>query len=113
MNEMGAVELGRHCDGQAQLAHGFLDQGLIRHRGDEVAAHPDEYLGPTVQHGLEGLDDVVTVGAGRIEAEHSAQSIKKFRLWLLVDSDCAVSLDVRVTSHRTDAGTPATDAAAH
>ena len=54
----------------------------------------------------------MAVDAGRVEAEHSAQPIEEFRLWLLVDPDRPVALDVRVPSHRTDAGARPADIAA-
>ena len=111
VNEMPAVELGGHSDGEAQLAHRSLDHRFVGYRGDEIAAHPDEYLHPIIEHGLNGVDDVVTVGAGWIEAERTAEPIEEFRLRLLVDPDRPVSLDVRVPSHRTYASAGPTDIA--
>ena len=109
---MPAVELGGHSDGQAQLAHRFLDHRFVGYRGDEIAAHPDEYLHPLIEHGCDGMDHVVPVSAGRVEVECPAEPIEEFRRRLLVDPDRPVSLDVRVPSHGTDPGARAADIAA-
>src|SRR5260370_41782159 len=40
------------------LLHRLLNHGFVGHRGDEVTSHADERLGPAVQHGPDGVDDI-------------------------------------------------------
>ena len=102
MNQMAAVELGADRDGQPQAAHRRLGHGPVRHRSDEIAAEPDEHLGAPLHHRLYGVDDMVTMSARRLEAEHFLDLVQQCRLWLFVDADGAVALHVRMAADRAD-----------
>src|SRR6266403_3720190 len=102
MHQMAAVELGADGDGQPQAAHRRLGHGAVRYGSDEIAAEPDERLGPPIHHCLNRVHDIVPMSTRRLEAEHSLELVEECRLRLLVDAHRAVALHVRMAAYRAD-----------
>ncbi len=111
VDDVRAVELGRDVDGELGLAHRLLGDVGVGDRGDEVAAHREEHLGPAVLQGLDGVDGVEAVLARRLEAELVAQRVEERRLGPLPDAHGPVALHVGVAADRAEAGSGLADVA--
>src|SRR5689334_11376655 len=101
VDEMTAIKLGGNGDGQPQASHRSLGNGLVRHRGDEVAAKPNEYLCAPVDHRLQGVHDTVSVPARHFESKYFLDLVEQLRFGLLVDAYGSIPLHIRVAANRT------------
>ena len=110
--DVGAVELGGHLHGEGAAAEGGVGGVGVGRGGGEVAAHGHEGPHPPVGHGPDGVDGVVAVVAGRLEAELGAERVEERRRRLLVDPHRAVALHVAVAPHRAEPGAGPADVAA-
>ncbi len=77
VDDVRAVQLGRDVHGELGVAHRLLGDVGVGHRGDEVAAHREEHLGPAVAQRLDRLDRVEAVLARRLEVELVAQRVEE------------------------------------
>ena len=112
VDQVAAVELGRHMYGQLAIAQRGVGRVGIRRGGGEIAAHREEHLAAAIAHRLDRADHVHAVFARRLEAEDLAQPVEQGRRWLLVDAHRAVALHVAVPAYRADARAGPADVAA-
>ncbi|MDF9864813.1 hypothetical protein M2437_003795 [Methylorubrum pseudosasae] len=112
MHEVGAVELGRDLDGEAQRAPRLLHPLRVGHRADEISAEPNEGFHLAGENAFAGLDRVHPLLAGRLEVVHLLEFIERHQRRLVGDADGALALHVRVAAHGADAGAGPPDIAA-
>src|ERR1700756_2584979 len=112
VDEMASIELGADRNSQLQPPHRRFGRRPVRDRSDKIAAEPDENLGASVDHRLNGVDDMVPASPWRLEAKYLFYLVEEFRLWLFVDAHRAVALHVRMAAHRADPRSRLADIAA-
>src|SRR6266566_3098958 len=109
---MRPVELGGDMDRKIEVSHRPERHFGIGHRNREVAAKADQGLRATIADRLDSFDSIVALVARRVDSKHAGQSVQELIIRTLGNADRAVSLYIRVTAQRRNAGALASDIAA-
>jgi len=104
MDQRAAIELGDDLNRHRELSpRTFHDVG--RGNGsDEIAAERNERPYAAVSHGFAGSDRVEAALARGVKAVLLSEAIERNELGLFRDPDRALALDIRMASHRKNAG---------
>lgn len=98
-HDMRAVEFGGHLDCQFRLADSSFGASTVGDCGNHVARHADHDLHVPAFHGVDAVDRVEAVVAGRVETKFASQCIEEIVGHLFPDAHRAVTLDVAVSPH--------------
>src|SRR5262245_31522762 len=113
MDQRAAIELGHDLNRHLEVPpRTFHDVGL-GNGSDEIAAERNERFPPAIAHSFAGSHRVEATLARGAKAVLFSEAVERDELWLFRDPNRALALDIRMASHRKDAGPGLADVATH